>query len=128
MSLSPSPLAKNILLVESEPLLLKFLRGILARAGFQVLAANNAEDALRIAQGFPGPIDLLLTGCWMPRLTGPALAEELTQRPGLRVMLMSGEPAFATVAVKHRWGFIEKPFWPWALLDSVHFALSPHME
>jgi DNA-binding response OmpR family regulator len=51
MFLSATPLA-NILLVESEPQLLKFVRTILARSGFQVLAANNAEDAMRLAQGF----------------------------------------------------------------------------
>ena len=125
MSLSPTALAKNILLVESEPQLLKFLRTMLVRAGFQVLAANNAEDAIGIAQGFQGPIDLLLTGCCMPRLSGPALAEKLAQRPGLRIMLMSGEPAAAsTIALKHGWHFIQKPFLIPALIDKINLHTS----
>jgi DNA-binding response OmpR family regulator len=126
MSLSATPLA-NILLVESEPQLLKFVRTILARSGFQVLAAKNAEDAMRIAQGFEAPIDLLLTGCCMPRLSGPALAEKLAQRPGLRVMLMSGEPASSTIALQHGWHFIQKPFLIPALIDAIQFALAPNM-
>jgi CheY-like chemotaxis protein len=91
LSLSPK-LTACILLVESEPLLLRFLRKVLDAAGFKVLAVDNAEAAIEVEKRI-GVIDLLLTGVSMPRLSGPRMAEILeAARPGLRVMLMSSNP------------------------------------
>ena len=64
---------------------------MLQRLGFEVMAAAHAEDALRMAEAYPGTIDLLLTDVIMPGLNGRQLAEQLQQRrPGLRVLYMSG--------------------------------------
>jgi two-component system cell cycle sensor histidine kinase/response regulator CckA len=123
MALQPKPTPKTILLVENEPLLLKYLRTILERAGFTVLSAITAEEAIRIEQGYMGTIDLLLTGVSMPRLSGPELAEELERRrPGLRVMLMSSDTSARALTLKDRWSFIEKPFLQSSLLDKIRNA------
>ncbi len=82
---------ETILLVEDEPALMCVGQRILQAVGYTVLAASDAEDALRQAGAWPGPIDLLLTDVIMPGDTGPVLAYRLLrQRPGVRVLYMSG--------------------------------------
>jgi len=56
-----------------------------------VIAAENGPEALRVAGDHEGTIDLLLSDVVMPQMPGPELARRLTtQRPSLRVLLMSG--------------------------------------
>lgn len=119
MAPASKPIIKSILLVESEPLLLKFVRTVLEIAGFEVLSARTAEGALRIAQESGKTIDLLLTGLSMPGMSVPELAEQLKDRRGLPVMLMSSEPAARTIAIDHGWYFTEKPFSASVLLQGV---------
>ena len=84
------PIAKTILLVEDEPILLKFVRTILERAGYSVLAAASPNEATRINQDSNETIDLLLTGLSLLPISGSELAVWLKRRrPWLRVMLMS---------------------------------------
>jgi DNA-binding response OmpR family regulator len=71
----------TILLVEGEPLLLKYVRTILERAHFMVLSANTAESAIGIGQT-TGTIHLLLSGVSMPGFSGIESAEQLEGRPG----------------------------------------------
>ena len=122
--MSPS-LPKTILLVENEPLLLKFVRKILERAGYSVLSAATPEAAGWIERDFPETIDLLLTAASLPRLSGPELAEKLElRRPELRVMLMSGDPAARSIALNCGWSFTEKPFSIPAFLGKIKNALA----
>jgi DNA-binding response OmpR family regulator len=114
---------KQILLVESDPLLLKFVRSLLEKAGLRVLATNNAESAIQLAQGFGGTIDLLLTGASLPRLSGAQLAQKLERRPGLQIMLMSSDHDAFMLASNHGWYFIQKPFHPTALLGEISAVL-----
>jgi CheY-like chemotaxis protein len=82
---------ETILLVEDEPALKSVAQRILQAAGYTVLAAGNAEEAMQQAAGWPGTIDLLLTDVIMPGDTGPVLARHLLhRRPHLRVLFMSG--------------------------------------
>ncbi len=81
----------TILLAEDEAALLSVATRILQSFGYTVLGASSAEAALDLAGKHPGKIDLLLTDVIMPGESGPMLAARLTrQRPGLRVLFMSG--------------------------------------
>ena len=122
MSLQVSVLPQTILLVESEPLLLKFVSRLLRKAGLTVLTASDAEQALQLEATFPGVIHLLLTAFTLPRLSGPGLAQKLEWRVGMPVMLMSGYPDVRTIASSHNWSFTEKPFAVSAFLDQVKNA------
>jgi DNA-binding NtrC family response regulator len=125
MSLPLEPTRKTIPLVENQPLLQKFVRTILERAGFTVPSATTADGATQVERDLTGTIDLLLTGVWLPGCSGPDLAEQLQRnRPGLRVMLMSSDPATHTAAANYGWSIIEKPFLPAVLLDRVKDALA----
>ena len=101
---------KTILVVENEPLLLKFLSRILTKAGYRVLAASTAEEALRIEANFEGEIDVLLTALTLPRLSGTGLAEKLEWKRGLPVMLASSLAEASTIAEDHNWHYLDKPF------------------
>ena len=75
---------ETVLLVEDEDAVRNACRRILERAGFHVLEASNASQAL--ADLDDEPIDLLLTDVIMPGgVSGRELAERLQQdRPDLR--------------------------------------------
>ena len=80
-----------ILLVEDEPPLLRLAARALRGAGFNVLTASSAEEALELLEG-GGPVPCaLVSDVVMPGLDGLGLAEKLrAQYPGLPVLLVSG--------------------------------------
>lgn len=115
--------SETILVVEDEPLVMKFIELSLRRAGFTVLAAAGPEAARQIEAHHPGKIDLLLSDVIMLHTYGPELAEELqVRRPELRVMLMSGN-LDDSHCLSYGGYFLQKPFLPGHLLDKVDEAL-----
>jgi signal transduction histidine kinase len=82
---------ERILVVEDEVEVRELIRGVLAEAGFDVIAALDGEHALELADEVRGDIHLLLTDVIMPRLGGRELAARfLARRPTSRVLFMSG--------------------------------------
>jgi two-component system cell cycle sensor histidine kinase/response regulator CckA len=61
---------ETILLAEDEPDLREVARMFLHSFGYRVLEASNAEQAIRTAELFAGPIHLLLTDVIMPGMSG----------------------------------------------------------
>jgi len=135
--LSPRPLpagvrgTETVLLVEDEDALRSLLRELLESFGYAVLEAGQGADALRVAAGHAGRIDLLLSDIVMPQMTGRELAERLGRvRPGLKVLFMSGYAA--GVAPQHEIpaeaAYIEKPFTADALAGALRALLDPPSE
>src|SRR5207245_4116094 len=59
--------------------------------GFQVLVAQNGEEAIQVEAQHSGKIDLLLTDVVMPGMNGRVLSEKLQpKQPGMRVLYISG--------------------------------------
>jgi two-component system, cell cycle sensor histidine kinase and response regulator CckA len=82
---------ETILLVEDEEALLTAASRTLESAGYKVLTALDGNDALLTSAQHPGDIHLLLTDVIMPRMSGMALALELsTTRPNVKALYMSG--------------------------------------
>lgn len=82
---------KTILLVEDDELVREQTKILLEETGYQVLAAANGFEALRIArQG--AQFDLLFSDMMMPGgINGPQLAEQIQQlRPGVPTLFCSG--------------------------------------
>ncbi|MBI2390521.1 MAG: PAS domain S-box protein [Deltaproteobacteria bacterium] len=87
-----APVKATVLIVDDEPGLRRVAARLLARAGWNVLEAVG-KDALAVSRAHAGSIELLLSDVVMPDISGPRLAEALrAERPGLRVVLMSGYP------------------------------------
>ena len=82
-----------ILLVEDDPGVRRVAKLTLRRAGYQVLEAGTAHEALALVRGKEDAIDLVLTDVVMPGMNGRQLCEQLwLRRPDLRVVFMSGYP------------------------------------
>ncbi len=85
----------RILLAEDDDSLRGFLTRALERAGYEVRACPDGEEA--IAALNEGPYDLLLTDIVMPRMDGIELARRASEiDPDLKVMFITG---FAAVAL-----------------------------
>jgi two-component system, cell cycle sensor histidine kinase and response regulator CckA len=83
--------SETILLAEDSDPLRKLAKSLLEGHGFEVLAAQNGEEALGLAKQHPGRIHLLLTDVVMPGINGRVLAERLlVTRPGTKILYMSG--------------------------------------
>jgi two-component system, cell cycle sensor histidine kinase and response regulator CckA len=82
---------ETILLVEDEDQVRALARTALKRHGYQVLEAEQGEQALALCEQHVGSIHLLLTDVVMPRMGGRELAERATVlRPEMKVLFMSG--------------------------------------
>jgi DNA-binding NtrC family response regulator len=95
------------LVVDEESSVLRLCRALLEQAGFGVLEADGSSEALKICTHHEGPLDLLITALTLPP-PGFQIASSSNQfphvhgydlsiraaaiRPGLRVILMSGDP------------------------------------
>ncbi|WP_145058918.1 response regulator [Lignipirellula cremea] len=57
---------ETLLLVEDEKPVRKIVKTMLQREGYKVLEAAAGEEAIELAQSFPGKIQILLTDVVMP--------------------------------------------------------------
>lgn len=123
----PEP-ADTILIVEDEAGIRALVRKILKREGYQVLEAGSAEEALSIASGHRGTIQLLLTDVMLPGMSGRELAEKLrAAMPKLKVLYVSGFTSDEdVVAARFPPGarFLQKPFTLNALVGKVRESLA----
>ena len=104
----------TILLVDDESAITIIFEMELARIGYCVLTASNAQQAKRVAAEFHSTIDALVTDWKMPDMMGDQLISDLLiQRPGLKVVMMSGSPEAETASQafrKDQLTFLQKPF------------------
>jgi PAS domain S-box-containing protein len=116
-----------ILIIEDEASVLNMAAHILKDQGYQVLKASGIEDAMRVFEEHPGPIDLVLTDVVMPVCRGPALVERLKQyRDNFKVLYMSGytDGGIGDLGVLRRGdNFIQKPFTLESLANKVRSVL-----
>jgi len=123
----PTRGTETVLVVEDEPAVLQLSQRALEAQGYVVLAASDPPAALRVVERHGGTIHLLLTDVVMPTMSGAELAERLVaQRPGIRVLYMSGYPGDAVVqhgALPSGSAFLQKPFSPDGLSRKVRDVL-----
>ncbi|MDO8296427.1 MAG: response regulator [Caulobacter sp.] len=86
----------RILLAEDDDSLRNFLARALERAGYEVTACADGEEAAAVLDQ---DWDLLLTDIVMPGMDGIEVARHATARhPGLRIMFITGFAAVALTA------------------------------
>jgi CheY-like chemotaxis protein len=106
------------LAVDDEQAVLRLVSTIFARAGFEVVTAANAEEALSVLDTHPD-VAVLFTDCDMPGLKGPALANIVSERwPHVRIMLASGKPMNRDELPEGS-DFVGKPFRPSTLVPKL---------
>jgi CheY-like chemotaxis protein len=105
---------ETVLVVEDAESVRELAREFLEQRGYRVLEAEDAGEALRVAEAEPGPIHAVVTDMVMPGMNGRELAERLRQaRPGLRVLFMSGYSERGISAqglLQSGAAYLEKPF------------------
>ena len=79
----------NILLVDDEPGMLRYIRTLLEVDDYKVETATTGEEAVARVQKGPQP-DLVLLDLLMPGIDGLQTLEQLRQiKPGLKVVMLS---------------------------------------
>ncbi len=80
-----------VLLVEDDNALRRMLEVTLRRAGYQVIAAADGLEAMKLA--LSSPVDIVVTDAMMPNLSGQAFCRLLKSSPKLshiKTILLSG--------------------------------------
>ncbi|MEO8367611.1 MAG: response regulator [Candidatus Solibacter sp.] len=110
----------TILIAEDDASIRGFVRSLLELEGYCVLASNDGDAALDQSRQCSGQIHLLLSDVRMPgSLDGFALAHEIRrERPGIRILLMSGED-WATCQLP----LLAKPFTAAKLYGAIQAVL-----
>ncbi|MFZ5477589.1 MAG: response regulator [Myxococcota bacterium] len=111
------PRRPRALVVDDDPHVRKSVVRLLEGAGVRVVEAGLPRDAFA-AFLQAGPFDLLVLDVRMPQMTGPELADALSD-PGQdqRVLFLSGELEPPRLRAGRR--FLPKPFTPDELLAEV---------
>jgi CheY-like chemotaxis protein len=131
--LSPSSSEGTILVVEDQPGLCALAEEVLSSAGHHVLVAQDGASALRVAEEYPGQIQLLLTDLSLPKvgdveMSGQQIAALLCAlRPDMKVLFTSGHPRDAVTGngtLGPQAHFIQKPWSPRDLCQEIHTVLT----
>lgn len=119
---------RRILLVEDEPAVCRLSTRVLATAGYDVVAANDAATAMDVFEREQGRFDLFFSDVVLPDRSGIDLAEMLLEkRPDLAVLLCSGytdERSRWAAIVQRGFRFLQKPYSSSVLLSAVHAMLA----
>ncbi|HMB83552.1 MAG TPA: response regulator [Terriglobales bacterium] len=121
------PRRRTILLVEDEPFVREATCSILESAGFEVLPAGDAREAMKVYAECKRGIDLVMTDMVLPGRTGQQLGEDLRQHsPELVVLVTSGygNPEYETEATESRTYFLAKPYSRRTLVEKIEKILA----
>lgn len=117
----------TILVVENGDMLRPLICEILRKDGYNVLEAQDGDEALLVWQRYQEPIDLVLTDVVMPHMSGREVAERLRLlQPNIKVIYMSGYES-GILSYGNKFGsaaiFLQKPFRPAELSEKVREIL-----
>jgi two-component system cell cycle sensor histidine kinase/response regulator CckA len=118
---------ERLLLVEDDEAVRRVGLRVLNGAGYDVVQASTAEEALAYLESHPEPFDLLVTDVVMPGMSGPKLAEVIRRtRPAMRIIFISGYAGDEVARKGISTGdvpFVQKPYLPSQLLARVREVL-----
>ena len=124
--LPPARAGECILIVEDEMPVRYIMKRTLEDAGYGVLEAGSAAEAMKLVVD-TRHISLILADVIMPAQSGPDLADQIAeQRPGIPVLFTSG---YTDGEIERRGllkpgaAFLQKPFTPDALIRAVQRVL-----
>src|SRR5919205_1753478 len=120
---------KTILVVDDEPEVRKLVGAMVSNFGATVLTADSGEHALTLYRNNKGPIELLITDVVAPGMSGPMLADKLTEiQPDLKVLYISGYDNTHVVqkyVVEKGHALLPKPFTVEEIKSKVNELLAP---
>jgi len=127
-----APAAINVLVVDDEEPVRKFVERVLREAGYKTATAADGPEAIEVAKKMES-LDILVTDVMMPQMTGDELARRLrqTEQRGLKVLYLTG---FSDRLFKEKvtlWedeAFLDKPCGVQGLLQAVSLLLFGRFE
>ncbi len=123
------PLKGSILLVEDENFVREVTAEILQAAGYQVLKARSAVEAVRQFRQHPGEVGLLVVDVVLPGKNGCEMVKELWQDdPTLKTIFISGYPQNKIGRdqdIMDKTTYLPKPFSVVSLMQKIREVLLP---
>ncbi len=115
-----------VLIVEHDELLKSLTADIMQDAGFVVLQASNADEAVALLES-RSDIALLLTSVVMPGSTdGLGLAHTVWKRwPAIKTVIASGQRRLTGLYLPEGGRFFLKPYDPRVMISEVRSLLGP---
>lgn len=122
----PEPLA-TVLVVDDEDAVRSSTARLLGRAGYEVLQAGSADEALRVVGAHGGTIDAMLSDVVMPGASGFELASAVREvSPGTAIILFTAYTPAAIQRHNLRGGsdakLLQMPLERQELLDAIAAA------
>jgi CheY-like chemotaxis protein len=111
-------MAKKILIVDDDPIIVKYIRNVMEDNGYETSSAGNAEEAYEMLQ--KEKPDLITLDLEMPGEWGPRFYRKMSKEPEFKdipVIVISGMSG--KHAVKKAVAYLAKPFDPDKLLAIV---------
>ena len=112
---------QTILVVDDEAVARRFLKRALAEAGYEVMLANDGEEALELLRSTGRRVALVVTDLVMPGMGGHAFAVEVSTLPSPPPVLYIS--AYESPQGEMAKRFLQKPFSPEALVEAVRGLL-----
>lgn len=123
-----TPDEKRILIADDDPVILRLIQVNLELEGYEVLTANNGQEAVDIATAeLP---DLVILDIMMPRLDGYQACQKLKEEAtttNLPVIFLSAKAQQGDIEKGKSFGVVDyltKPFDPSELLEVVERHIS----
>jgi len=114
-----------ILVADDEALIRNLVTLLLQQDGYVVLSAADGHEGVELSRRYPGTIDLLITDMVMPRMNGSDLCAHLREeRPGIKVLVMSGGDIGEIIRQNADLPFLPKPFDGQSLKSRVRAILA----
>ena len=107
-------MTKKVLIVDDELNIVTALEFLLQRSGYDVMAAQNGEEALQRVESFAP--DLVLLDVMMPRISGYEVCRRMRERPDwkhIKIIMLSAKGREAEVSKGVSLGadlYVTKPF------------------
>ncbi len=107
-------MTKKVLIVDDEPNIVTALEFLLQKSGYEVMAAQNGDEALKRVESFAP--DLVLLDVMMPRISGYEVCRRMRERPDwkhIKIIMLSAKGREAEVSKGVSLGadlYVTKPF------------------
>ena len=82
-------MAKRILLVDDEPLIIKGLKYTLEQEGYETLSAMDGEEALNVF--FSNAVDLVLLDVMLPKLDGIQVCQRIRENSNVPIIMLTAK-------------------------------------
>ncbi len=122
----------RVLVVDDEADLRKFIRLILTKADYDVVEAEDGEQAIAAIRSGDNPllVSAVICDLNMPKVSGmEAIAFFRSQFPGVPILVLTGHPNIENMSELHKQGVVDyllKPIAPEQLLAAVEKAMPKH--